>query len=209
MSKSEIDSLIESVEREAEMHPIELDAIRHVETDDDGAGITIRVLETDAISSEDQVGFQVTKPNTQMGRQVFSERLGQGLRSLASHVRDKDDESDSEGQRSKGDIETESTDDIPDTDDYAKEYDGSVPTGSETASQPTHEIGEFTVTARIGDESLAGLQKELDDAFEDISDEIPSEERIANIEEKQDDLDDRLSVLEEKLAILGSFDGGG
>ncbi len=60
MASPEVEKLIGRAEREAEQQDIELDAVRKIESEADG--ITLRVLETDAESEEDQVGFQVTQP---------------------------------------------------------------------------------------------------------------------------------------------------
>lgn len=210
MSNSEINSLIESVKREAEMHQVELDAVRHIEDEDSDVGITLRVLETDAENEADQVGFQVTKPNTQMGRQVFSERLSQGFRALSDHLRDGDD---SNGEDSERQIPDEDASSEPEmTEDAATEstepntQPNSAPAPKQ--SQPTREVGSFSITTELDDDSLEALAAELDDTFDSITDELPDEERIDGLKEDIDDLDKRLSVLEEKLAMLGSFDGG-
>lgn len=210
MSQSEIDTLIESVEREAETHPVEIEAIRHIEGEEEG--ITLRVLETDADSEADQVGFQVTKPNTQMGRTVFSERLGQGFRALSDHIRDGGDDedgSDDNEQLSEGDDTDEEPNPEPVSENSQMMSDTeSVPTG-DTVPEPTQEVGSFSITTELNEDSLNDLSAELDNTFEEITDELPDEARISEIEDDIDELDERLSVLEEKLAMLGSFDGGG
>lgn len=209
MSTSEITSLKESVEREAEMHPVELDAVRHIKNEDGESGITLRVLETDAEDEADQVGFQVTKPNTQMGRQVFSERLGQGFRALTDHLRDTGDSDNSDSERQVSDVSDATTSEATDdTEEQVEQPDQSNTTSKPAQSQPTREVGSFSITTELDDDSLNALADELDNTFEDITDELPDEERIGDIEDDIDDLDDRLSVLEEKLAMLGSFDGG-
>lgn len=214
MSKSEITTLKESVEREAEMHPVELDAIRHIENEDGESGITLRILETDGETEADQVGFQITKPNTQMGRQVFSERLGQGFRALSDHIRNGDDASESDSERQVSDtedsVETETAEaPVPDNSKHMEDDNSPAPAGHREPSPPTREVGSFSITTSLDEDSLEALATELDSTFEDITDELPDEERISGIEDDIDDLDDRLSVLEEKLAILGSFDDGG
>jgi hypothetical protein len=211
MSRSEVHSLIETVEREAELHPVELENIRHIENDDID-GITIRVLETDGETEADQVGFQVTKPNTQMGRQAFTERLESGLRSLTDHVRDNDDtedNADSERQNSEDDT----TDSEQDSQSVSESRDFSDETESdgsnETIPTRSREVGSFSITTELDQDSLGKLSAELEDTFDELTDELPDEEKIADLEDNMDEIDDRLSVLEDKLAMLGSFDSGG
>lgn len=209
MSSSEINSLIDTVEREAEMHPVDIEAVRHIEGDDSD-GITIRVLETDATAESDQVGFQVTKPNTDMGRQIFTERLGSGFRSLSDHLRsddDSDDDPDDDTLKETSSDQTESTESSSTENSRREEP---MDDGSATDEIiETREVGTFSITTSLNEDSLDRLSTELDTTFEEITDELPDEERIENIENDVDDLDERLSTLEQKLAMLGSFDGGG
>lgn len=209
MSKSEIETLKESVEREAELHPVELDAVKHVETDDSDAGITLRVLETDAADESDQIGFQITKPDTQMGRQVFSERLGSGFRALTDHLRDNgsDDDSDSERQ---GSTDEDNFDPEPETQSVPEESQmthDDAETGERMANPPHREVGEFSITTTVDDESLERLMEELDNTFEEITDEFVDEAQVNGNTDAIEDLDERLSAVEEKLAMLGSVGG--
>ena len=209
MAGSEITALKESVEREAELHPVEIDAVKHIDTDEPGT--TLRILETDAEDESDQVGFQVTKPESDMGRQVFGERLGDGFRALVDHLRDGDtDDSDSERQRSE-DQSMDAEDMSSDDPGYGGEKTGDteMKPNPKHPSPPTREVGTFSITTTVDEDSLEQLVEELDRTFEEITDEFVDEEVVESNENRIDDLDERLSLVEEKLAALGSFGDGG
>jgi len=209
MTGSDVTALKETVEREAELHPVEVDAVKHI--NDDQPGTTLRILETDAEDEADQVGFQVTKPESDMGRQVFNERLGDGFRALVDHLRNGDtDDSDSERQSSEDqsmDAADMSSDDPGDTGEQTE--DAETKPNPQHQSPPTREVGTFSITTTVDEDSLEQLVEELDRTFEEITDEFVDEETVESNTDRIDELDERLSLVEEKLAVLGSFGDGG
>ena len=173
---------------------IDLDDVREIETDT--RGVTVRVLAVDADDERDQVGFDVTRPPGDMGREMFDRRLREGLRELKRVVNRGGDETDDEL-----DSVTE-----PDTEDIDRmEEDEFDDRENLSTNVPSTEVIE-TVGMRVSldDGSLQDLCEELDDVFEQFDDRAVSEERVDELEDRLDDVDSRLTALEEQLSMLGN-----
>lgn len=207
--------LRDRIEREAEMQDLELDSIERVEND--SPGTTMRILLEDAEDEADQVGFQVTKPPGQLGEQMFSDRLDEGIRKLARLSRGEDPAPDDESQlepdpaESDGSAETETSDDsIQQT-----RSDRSDETTS-TERQPNPErsgskqvpLETFDFTVEMDEGSLSDVREQLTAALEAYDERSVDQQDVAELEARLDDVESRIDELESTLSMLGQFGGG-
>lgn len=197
-----VSRLKEYAESEAEDMGIEIDAVREVETDTDG--VTIRVLETDAENEADQVGFQVSRPNVDTGRNMFNRRLANGLRSLRSHIKDDDSESDStsEVESDPEDGSTKNQSETPSPQHTSAVVDENSATRSDTP--PTTELGGFSVRVELEEESRSEITDSLESTLDEFEEQTISVEEFRELEQRIEDVDERLQSLEEHLSMFGS-----
>lgn len=200
--------LKEYVNTEAEEMGVDLDAVREVETDADGT--TIRVLAVDGETEADQVGFQVTEPNVETGRQMFNRRLGNGLRTLRSRLKD-DEDSDSNSQDQAQNVGESTSENNGRQEDNGlnspSTASGSATSNTTTsASQtpPGHELGQLSVSVALEDDSRSDLTSQFESLLDDLESETVSDTQFDELEERVDDIDDRLASIEEKLSLLSS-----
>lgn len=202
MAEPEANSTIDEIERVADRRDIALDDVSTVNSDE--PGLTVRVLETDAESEVDQVGFQITKPSGNRGDQMFRRNLRQYFDALEDALR----ESTVSDQADQGD----SDDDLDALEKAARDEDVDVDRSessesaqiaqtpesdpraqsSESDSAITEEIGQFTITAsvEIDEGDLADITESIEDATQTLQEDI-------------DDLDERISAIEDTFSQLG------
>ena len=183
MSSDPSSSAVNKAWRIAEMQDLDddLDAIREVSSDANGT--VIRVLLEDAESEADQVGFQATKPPGQLNDTMFTKRLKNGMRELNDIL--------------AGKQPTQSnTADTPDEDPReSSTTEQTEPSDSVESDSTVSQVAEadLTVELAITNESIEEIRSVLSDELEDA----PRTERV-------DEIDERLTSLEERLSLLGS-----
>lgn len=194
MTRPASDKLQRRVEREAETSGVEIEAVRVV-PDDDVEGTVIRILHKDADNEADQVGIQVVKPNTELGDQMFQNRLSDSLSELRRYVRGSSETTtaDSESETSTVDDTEVETPSVTETENQPQ---------TEQTTAPTIESS-ITLGVQIDDNSLEDVQDELRGVFEEYEAVTASETRADALEERIDSLDARLESIEEKLSLLG------
>ena len=185
-------SLKESINQAADRRDIELDAVELV--DDDGTQRTFKVLETDAETEKDQVGFQITFPGGPTGDMMFRKRLNQYMDQLQEHVNGGDVEDNDTSTESTDDQEPEQTEseDVDDRDAPSADNESipsSVSDDEKFESYTTEKTIEMVVT--VDDE----IESSLDELVDDIEDIERLAERVEEIDERMDRLEDALGGL--------------
>lgn len=183
------ESLTERAYRTAETMGVDIEDVRAVETDVDGA--TVRVLLVDAEDEVDQVGFDVTRPPGQHGEEFFDQQLRDGLRKLKRRTLDR--ESSSQAGEQAGDSE-------PARDTSTTQ--ATTPT-HQARSGATHTAG-VSLDVTMDDTALEGLRSEMQDVFDEFESQTVSAERFDELESRLTDIDERLSTLEERLSSLAT-----
>lgn len=187
---------------EAEEYPsFDLDDVREISDDSDG--ITLRVLVEDAPDESDQVGFQVTRPNMAKGRgrQMFNDRVLNGLRELRDRYRDDrgDNSRDIDASSDPEDASDRQETDRDDTIDDGRDVDGV--TNSSAISDA--DVGPLSVTLGIDEDARDELVEEFNAVLEELEETSASTDAVDDIEERLDDIDDRLTQLEDALSVVG------
>lgn len=195
MARPASDKLRSRVEREAETSGVDIEAVRVV-PDDDVEGTVVRILHKDAENETDQVGIQVVKPNTELGDQMFQNRLSDSLSDLRRHVRGSSETTTDDVEPTEADV-----DDAEVKTSSASSTRSPAPTDEQTEA-PTIESS-ITLGVQIDDNSLEDVQSELRETFEEYEAVTASENRADALEERIDSLDARLESIEEKLSLLG------
>lgn len=206
-------SVMDTIERKADLKGLELDAVRVVE--DDPEEPTFRVLAVDAPDERDQVGFQITHPSGPLSTEMFNERLESYLQALKDKVRDSTDDNESDDEYDLPDPE-----DVEDTAETVGEDDTeeAVPTNSSVESaegtkridaESSQTLGEalgtqhITVELTVSDEQFTDeIEATLSELVEPLGDDM--DELETDVEE----IDDRLSRIEETLGQVGPTDNG-
>lgn len=182
-----------------EYSSFELDDVRVVTNDDNG--VTLRVLSEDGDEEADQVGFQVTRPRMDQGRQMFNERVLNGLRELRNRYRDDRGETSREFDPSSPN-EAE-LDDRQETDHEDTEAPSSRETTG-TVDRPSNDpLGPLAVTLSVDEDAEQALVEEFESIVEEIDDVSASQDALDEVEERLDAIDDRLTQLEEALSMVG------
>lgn len=185
-ARQSTESLERKITRAAEIRDIELDAVRVIDADVEGQR-TFRVLETDAPEEVDQVGFQITYPDGPTADMIFGNQLEKYMDSLREHVHGESSTDDSE-------MEDDSTsEEVVPTDGEAAQ-----PTGSSEMNAETIDGKDFstTVSLEFDSESIAELQAMLEETLEDVPEDV---------DERLDDIDTRLSRLEDAIGGLADL----
>jgi hypothetical protein len=176
------------IDSQADLAGVDVEATTLVDTDADGD--TFRVLETDADTEAEQVGFQITHPGGPMGDRMFKDRLKQYFDALQEQQRS-DDPDDS--------ADTTETDDT-DTDDHTAQM-AETPA---TDPRPSHDVSADTtapsvdtsIDVAITDDSIDALRAELDD--------VTDPETVVELEARIASLEDRVETLEAAFDALAS-----
>ena len=201
------DSLKDKIETAASRRDIELDSIRVIADNDDQR--TFRVLETDAETEADQVGFQVTHPGGPTGDSMFDRQLNNAMDNLRAYLNGEDP---NEATDDADALEDQSTgDDAEYPEPESENADGSVMTDAFEDSRETTETAEdpepenpkrvepsasAQITVAFDDDQI----DEIREMFQETTDEIA--ESHEDLDERIDELDDRISRLEEALSGL-------
>lgn len=196
--------LRQQIEREAEMQDIDLDAINQIESD--SPGTTVRILLEDAEDESDQVGFQVTKPPGQMGEQMFSDRLEDGMRKLARLARGEDPQP--EPDERPNPTESIDSDDPTESDRPTRSDESTTMERQPMSEKPSSKkvpLETFDFTVSMDDESLDGVREQLTAALEAYDERSVDAEDVAELEARIDDVESRVSDLESTLSMLGQF----
>lgn len=190
-----VSKLKDFVYDEADEYPsFELDDVREVGDGDNS--VVLRVLVEDGETEADQVGFEVTRPNIDQGREMFNRSVLSGLRELRDLYRD--DRSNDRDRRSEQDedvTEEETTQSEP------TEAQSETPSG-DSSGQDT-QLGPVGVSLSIDDDDREFLVTEMQSAISEIEDEVASDTDIDRIESRLDEIDQRLTDLEEALSMIG------
>lgn len=190
--------LKEYVYEEADEYPsFELDAVRQVANDDEG--VTLRILVEDAEDESDQIGFQVTRPDMEQGRQMFNKRVLNGLRELRDRYRD-DRDSSSRDIEPSTDSETD-TDPVDRSTEVADQQTGSR--GSQQRDIGGEPLGPLEVTLSLDNDAEAELVEEFESLVEEIDELTASQESVDDLDERLNDVENRLTQLEEALSMVG------
>jgi hypothetical protein len=186
------------IESKADFVEVELDSIERVGTTSDGD--RYRVLETDADSEIDQVGFEITYPESSpMAEQMFRDRVEGYLNALADSTSDDGDTDES--------AESEEEPSVAETPDEGPRRSDTGATVSETSQQdPRNDHSpstsapdvETTLDVAITAESVAELRAELDGITAD-------DDALAELEARIDDVESRLERVEGALDALASI----
>lgn len=187
----------EKIRREADFHDVELEAIRKVESE--GVGETYRVLETDAESEADQVGFDVTYPEGPAGEQMFSNKLSDSFTALKDYINgdDPNEVTDEVVEEHRDELEahdaqTAQDDEPAQTSQTEMTSESRAPTASTDAETIVEE--QIGVTVEFTDEQA----DEIEQAFVDA---------VEHRDERIDELEDRVDRLEELLSGLADLGG--
>jgi hypothetical protein len=189
------DSIIDKIERQAEQKGIELDTVNEVESDGDGT--TFRVLEQDAPNEVDQVGFEITHPEGPLSRNMFDTQLRKYLESLQSTISGSDTDDDEETSEPT-DADKALTADA-ESDPTESHIDNGV---SETTSDRNVRVEpDIAIEAvlSIDEDSLTEVEQELSAT---IDDELGDVNDIIELADRVDELDERLSKIEDGLSTL-------
>jgi len=183
------------VRREADELGIDLESVKVVETDDDST--VIRVLLKDGDVESDQVGFQVSRPNVDAGRNMFNRRVANGLRELRKRIRDEESDDDSETEpKETGDLPTEKEDHDSTASEAVSVGDSSTPTDSVN--------GDLSVHVELSEESRSELIDQFTSIKQDIGETTASTDDLQTLEERIDDVDARLKAIEDALSLFAS-----
>ncbi len=169
---------------EAEEMGVEIESVREISDNNDGT--TLRVLLEDGDTEADQVGFQVSRPNVDTGRNMFNRRVANGLRELRKRLRG-----------DTGDIDQSATDPQTETDQNDQE-----PTSEPTLDITTPPSGSLSVTVKLDDDSQSELEAEFEALLEEIEDSTVSPGQLEELETRIDDIDSRLQKFEETFSAF-------
>lgn len=211
-------SLKERVRSKADEYNVDIDAVREIDTN--GSGTTLRIVETDAPDEVDQVGVQITYPDTKTGDMMFSDQLTGAIRQLRDYVDDTGD-----GNGNDNDNNSSSTDDNDtvdandgtgsdtDADDSdmdelerlaqneSKDTDTSDSSADEGSQSSTHSDLSTTVTLEFDQDSLDEFKETIESS---LPDEQPDMDHTEDIEGRLDAIEDRLDDIESAFAVLSS-----
>jgi len=188
------------VRREAKEMGVELESVREIS--DDGDGVTIRVLLEDGETESDQVGFQVSRPNVDTGRNMFNRRVANGLRELRSRLRDDSDSNSTDTDNTSDPAVNESSqsDQASDVGDASSTVDNKGANSESIGS----DLGSLSVQVELEDDSRSELVGEFESVLDEIQESTVSEAQLDDLEERIDAVDSRLQKLEETLSMVGS-----
>ena len=188
------------VRREAKEMGVELESVREIS--DDGDGVTIRVLLEDGETESDQVGFQVSRPNVDTGRNMFNRRVANGLRELRSRLRDDSDSNSTDTDNTSDPAVNESSqsDQASDVGDTSSTVDNKRANSQSIGSN----LGSLSVQVELEDDSRSELVGEFESVLDEIQESTVSEAQLDDLEERIDAVDSRLQKLEETLSMVGS-----
>lgn len=183
------ESIEDEIERAASSRDIDLDRVQFLEEVDEGR--RFRVIETDAESETDQVGFEILYPDAPHASSMFSRRLGQYMDELRSYLED-----------DPGDDQETGVAETPDEDPRETEQDDHADASRDTArsaeQNPSQESGgtahKLEATISLDDESLEEFERLLD---EELSERVELERRVDELEQRVDRLETALSGLAE------------
>lgn len=188
------------VRREAKEMGVEIESVREISDDTDG--VTIRVLLEDGETESDQVGFQVSRPNVDAGRNMFNRRVANGLRELRSRLRDDSDSNsaDTDNTSDPAVNERSQSDQTPAVEDT------SLPVDTERTNSQSIDsnLGSLSVQVELEDDSRSELIGEFESVLDEIQESTVSEAQLEDLEERIDAVDSRLQKLEETLSMVGS-----
>jgi hypothetical protein len=189
------------IDSQADLAGVDIEATTLVDTDSDGD--TFRVLETDADTEAEQVGFQITHPGGPMGDRMFKDRLKQYFDALREQQRS-DDRDTSADTTETDDTDTDDAADASESDTPTDDHSARIAETSATDPPPSHDVSADTTTplvdtsidVAITDDSINALRAELDD--------VTDPETVVELEARIDSLEDRVETLEAAFDALAS-----
>lgn len=189
------------VREEASEYEYDLDSVQEIEAGTEDATV-IRVLLEDAEDEADQVGFEVSRPDVDQGRQMFNRQVQQGLRALRDKFHGNE-------RGSSRDIDPDSTDDTDSTSREDERDTTSIDTQQDQSdpdyTQPTNtgSMGPVAVTLTIDEDGQQELLDEMEALVEDIEDATVTTAELDAVESRIDEIDERLADIEDTLSMIG------